>query len=85
MTPPLARVLERTAVPGATGEPASARHPVRAADRGLAPRGERALAAVAVIRREWLPCALSRRPGLPDEKSVDPEPQYRRLAVQVQH
>jgi hypothetical protein len=31
----------------------------------------------------WL--LLSRWPGLPGAKSVDPEPQYRRLAVQVDH
>ncbi len=56
--PPPARALERTAALAATGAPASARRPLRPADRGWAPRGGRALAAVAVIRREWLACAF---------------------------
>ncbi len=51
MTPPPAQVLEPASTPAATGEPGPGR-PGRAP--GWPPRGERARAAFAVIRREWL-------------------------------
>jgi hypothetical protein len=51
MTPPLAQVLDHTSTPAATGEPGPGR-PGRAP--GWLPRGGRAGAAVAVIRREWV-------------------------------
>lgn len=50
MTPPLAQVLEHASTPAAAGEPGPGR-PGRAPGW---PRGERAGAAFAVIRREWL-------------------------------
>ena len=51
MTPPLAQVLEHASTPAATGEAAPGR-PGRAP--GWLPRGDRARAAFAVIRREWV-------------------------------
>ncbi len=51
MTPPLPQVLEHASTVAATGEPGPGR-PGRAP--GWLPRGERARAAFAVIRREWM-------------------------------
>ena len=51
MTPPLAQVLDHASTPAATGEPGPGR-PGRAP--GWLPRGGRAGAAVALIRREWV-------------------------------
>lgn len=50
MTPPLARVLERTSAPAPVGVPGTGSRP----GRPWFPRGGRAIAAVAVIRREWV-------------------------------
>ena len=56
MTPPLAQVLEHTSAPAATGEPGPSR-PGRTP--GWLPCGDRARAAVAVIRREWVAGAFA--------------------------
>ena len=56
MTPPLAQVLEHAGTPAGTGEPGPGR-PGRAP--GWLPRGERARAAFAVIRREWMAVAFA--------------------------
>jgi hypothetical protein len=52
MTPPTARVLERTGVPPPVGEPGNSRRP--GAGGLWFPREGRVSAAVAVIRREWV-------------------------------
>jgi hypothetical protein len=52
MTPPTARVLERTGAPPPAGEPGNSRRP--GAGGLWFPREGRASAAVAVIRREWV-------------------------------
>ena len=51
MTPPLGQVLEHTSAPAATGEPGPGR---TGRAPGWLPRGDRARAAFAVIRREWV-------------------------------
>src|SRR5580700_8934326 len=51
MTPPLAQVLEHARAPAATGKAAPG-GPGRAP--GWLPGGDRAMAAFAVIRREWV-------------------------------
>jgi hypothetical protein len=56
VTPPLAQVLEHTSAPAATGEPGPSR-PGRTP--GWLPRGDRARAAVAVIRRQRVACAFA--------------------------
>jgi glycosyl transferase family 87 len=56
VTPPLAQVLEHTSAPAATGELGSCR-PGRTP--GWLPRGDRARAAAAVIRREWVAGAFA--------------------------
>ena len=56
MTPPLAEVLERISTPAGTGEPGPSR-PGRTP--GWLPRGDRARAALAVIRREWVAGAFA--------------------------
>jgi hypothetical protein len=56
VTPPLAQVQEHTGAPAATGEPGPSR-PGRAP--GWLPRGDRARAAFAVVRREWLAAAFA--------------------------
>ena len=52
MTPPVARVLERTSAPRPVGEPRTGHRPEPG--RPWFPRGGRASAAVATIRREWV-------------------------------
>jgi hypothetical protein len=52
MTPPPARVLERTSAPPPAGDPGNGRRP--GPGRLWFPRGGRASATVAVIRREWV-------------------------------
>jgi hypothetical protein len=56
MTPPPAQVLEHASAPAATGKAAPGR-PGRAP--GRLPRGDRARAAFAVIRREWVAGAFA--------------------------
>src|SRR5260370_4788 len=54
MTPSPARVLERTSARAATGEPGTGHRQGRVPGRDWLPRGDRTMAAVAVIRREWV-------------------------------
>jgi hypothetical protein len=56
VTPPLAQVLEHARAPAASGEPGPSR-PGRTP--GWLPHGDRARAAVAVIRRQWVACAFA--------------------------
>src|SRR5215471_11930082 len=56
MTPPPAQVLEHPSPPATVGEPRPGR-PGRVPS--WLPRGDRARAAVAVIRREWVACAFA--------------------------
>jgi hypothetical protein len=56
MTPPRAQVLEHASAPAATGEPGPGR---RARTPGWLPRGNRARAALAVIRWEWVAGAFA--------------------------
>lgn len=54
MTPSPAPVLERASAPAATGEPGTGHRQGHVPGRDWLPRGGRAMAAVAVIRREWV-------------------------------
>src|SRR5215470_20373045 len=56
MTPPTAQVLERASAPPPVGDHGNGRRPGRVWPRF--PRGSRASAAVAVIRREWVAVAF---------------------------
>jgi hypothetical protein len=59
VTSPLAQVLEHTSLPAATGEPGPSRPGRPGGPPGWFPRGDRARAALAVIRREWVAGAFA--------------------------